>query len=548
LETRPWRSEEELLNNFDSYREHYLSLFPDQAEQFRDNVRSYITQRKLQLTLQFGTLIDSLIQTLQREITVNNIDIIKHQLDKLKKLPPPLSPNLTISLPPEQYKIMNILTNVMGSKTNKQYPFFFLTGSAGTGKSFIIQQFKLFLERSKRPYLLLAPTGVAAQNIGGKTIHSELKIASTASTDTGSTATCYRTLIFSEKDMQERLRKIDTIIIEEISMVSSTLFTFLSEIFARLHQSQSPFGKVNVLAVGNLAQLPPVNGSFVFNSPVWQLFYPLFLRNSRRQQNDLIFYELLEEIRFGRISAQSWTMLEQKHMTYSNQPYTLNSLDTTHIVGYRESADRINVSLCNLLSIHELESNEFLVHTAIDTINNEIWDEGNAQPLFKRHTNLPLTVRLQPGARVMYLSNDMYQDGVCNGTVGIVTHMNAESKTVRIAFIGNKAIIDAHVTPKTVNFTINGNPASRTQFPLQNCFALTVHKSQGLTLPQISVFLDSQFFAPGQAYVALSRAPSWNAVEIPILKKEAFTVNRSVVDEYNRLERVAETNPFGLSL
>jgi len=69
-----------------------------------------------------------------------------------------------------------------------------------------------------------------------------------------------------------------------------------------------------------------------------------------------------------------------------------------------------------------------------------------------------------------------------------------------------------------------------------------------LTLPQISVFLDSQFFAPGQAYVALSRAPSWNAVEIPILKKEAFTVNRSVVDEYNRLERVAETNPFGLSL
>jgi len=241
-------------------------------------------------------------------------------------------------------------------------------------------------------------------------------------------------------------------------------------------------------------------------------------------------------------------MLEQKHMTYSNQPYTLNSLDTTHIVGYRESADRINVSLCNLLSIHELESNEFLVHTAIDTINNEIWDEGNAQPLFKRHTNLPLTVRLQPGARVMYLSNDMYQDGVCNGTVGIVTHMNAESKTVRIAFIGNKAIIDAHVTPKTVNFTINGNPASRTQFPLQNCFALTVHKSQGLTLPQISVFLDSQFFAPGQAYVALSRAPSWNAVEIPILKKEAFTVNRSVVDEYNRLERVAETNPFGLSL
>ena len=202
----------------------------------------------------------------------------------------------------------------------------------------------------------------------------------------------------------------------EISIVSSTLFTFLSEIFVRLHQSQSPFSKVNVLAVGDLAQLPPVNGSFVFNYIIWQLFYPLFLRNSQRQQNDPIFYKLLEEIRFGKISAQSWTMLEQKHTEHRDQPCTLMSR---------------------------------------------------------------------------------------NGTVGIVTHMNAESKTARIAFIGNETITDAYVTPKTIHFTVNGNSASRTQFPLQDCFALTVHKSQGLTLPRTSVFLDSQFFAPGQAYVAL---------------------------------------------
>ena len=126
-------------------------------------------------------------------------------------------------------------------------------------------------------------------------------------------------------------------------------------------------------------------------------------------------------------------------------------------------------------------------------------------------------------------------------------HLPLNPTSVRIAFIGNKAIIDAQITLKTIHFTVNGNPASRTQFPLQNCFALTVHKSQGLTLPQISVFLDSQFFAPGQAYVALSRAPSWGAVEIPILKKEAFSVNRSVVEEYDRLELVAETTPFTLS-
>jgi len=132
----------------------------------------------------------------------------------------------------------------------------------------------------------------------------------------------------------------------------------------------------------------------------------------------------------------------------------------------------------------------------------------------------------------------MYQDGVCNGTVGIVTHVDA---IVRVAFISisHKAIIDAHITLKPTYFTVNGNQASRTQFPLQNCFAITVHKSQGLTLPKISAF---QFFAPGQVYVALSRASSWDAVEIPMLNKKAFLVDKSVIEEYERLENIAETH------
>jgi len=110
-----------------------------------------------------------------------------------------------------------------------------------------------------------------------------------------------------------------------------------------------------------------------------------------------------------------------------------------------------------------------------------------------------------------------------------------------VAFISisHKAIIDAHITLKPTYFTVNGNQASRTQFPLQNCFAITVHKSQGLTLPKISAF---QFFAPGQVYVALSRASSWDAVEIPMLNKKAFLVDKSVIEEYERLENIAETH------
>jgi len=165
LETRSWRSEDELSNNFDAYREHYLSLFPNESEQYRQNIRSYLTQTQLQHTSQFGVLVNSLLQTLEREITINNLDIIKFQLNNLQILPTPSLDNMTITLPTEQYKIMNILTNLMGSRTSRQHRFFFLTGSTRTGKSFIIHQFKLFLEHSKRKRVLLTPTGVAAQNI-----------------------------------------------------------------------------------------------------------------------------------------------------------------------------------------------------------------------------------------------------------------------------------------------------------------------------------------------------------------------------------------------
>ena len=102
---------------------------------------------------------------------------------------------------------------------------------------------------------------------------------------------------------------------------------------------------------------------------------------------------------------------------------------------------------------------------------------------------------------------------------------------VQVTFLNTGTLIHTVVSCKTSYFTINGMNASRNQFPLQNCFALTVHKCQGLTLPNISLFLDDQFFASGQAYNALSRAPSWNAVQISCLNRNAFSVDAAVLRE-----------------
>ena len=101
-----------------------------------------------------------------------------------------------------------------------------------------------------------------------------------------------------------------------------------------------------------------------------------------------------------------------------------------------------------------------------------------------------------------------------------------------------------HRFTKTSYFTINGMNASRRQFPLQNCFALTVHKCQGLTLPKISLFLGNQFFAAGQAYTA----PSWNTVEIPSLHRSAFSVDITILQEYECLKQKSINHPLSFSL
>ncbi len=160
--------------------------------------------------------------------------------------------------------------------------------------------------------------------------------------------------------------------------------------------------------------------------------------------------------------------------------------------------------------------------------------------LFRSKTNLPDTVQLQPGARVMYLNNTLFERGICNGTVGIIQDVRT-SRQVRIAFPVMTGLIEVIVGLSTYHFNLNGARACRTQFPLQNAFALTVHKTQGLTLPSINISLDEQIFAKGQAYVALSRAPSWSAVTISALRFDAFRVDHEMVTEYDRLHAIANT-------
>ena len=172
---------------------------------------------------------------------------------------------------------------------------------------------------------------------------------------------------YIDNKLRTSLKKIDTIIIEEISMVFAELLDFISNMFANLHNNALAFSRINVIVVGDLAQLPPINGQPVFRAAVWSLFYPLFLRSPQRQNNDTEFYSMLEEVRSGNISEETWNKLQQRHAEYLVQTPVDSLLNTTHIVGFRENAQQINRMICNHLPVSE---NKFLISQAVDFMNS----------------------------------------------------------------------------------------------------------------------------------------------------------------------------------
>src|SRR6266542_528393 len=531
----PCRSEEELLGNYTSYRERYLSLHPDFQNSIQNSTTITADEHRHSLQNQFNTIITNILEDFANNITPQIANILTKQLDALKLTPPVFPQSAILNLPEEQYIVYNTITSNLGPLQSKKYPFFFITGSGGTGKSYITRLIIDWIKLQNKTYLLTAPTGVAAQNVGGLTIHSALRLTQSESG--------YQSLAFHDLEFKKKLQDIQILIIEEVFMISTPLFNFISNLFARIHNNDIAFGGISVIAVGNLAQLPPVKGDAVFYSSIWQLFYPLILHKSYRQCDDEQFFQMLEEIKFGKISNATWAKLMEKAANYNNNQSSLDLLlTTTHIVGYSETSNQINHTICNILPIND---DKYLLAEAIDFLKGKRMSPELVQTEFKLKTNMPPTIRLQQGARVMYLNNSLIKNGICNGTIGVITDLNKDQPSVQVAFCVHGAIIHKWITRETVYFYSGGQHASRTQFPLQNSFSLTVHKTQSLTIPFVSLDL-TELFTSGQAYTAISRCPKWDHIQIMNLNRNAFIVDPNVVKEYSRLEQIA-SQPLPIS-
>lgn len=397
----------------------------------------------------------------------------------------------------------NTLEDILELLEEDTQHFIYLTGAAGTGKTTLIERVK---DECLLKKMIVAPTGVAALNIGGSTINSAFRIGF----DTFP-------VIQESKDprFKKLLKNLELLIIDEISMVRAPMLDAISETLQIHRNSSKPFGGIHVLACGDLFQLPPVvkeneetaiferyESVYFFSADNFQAIEsPSFfeLVSSFRQQDDKEFYDLLNNVRLGQNLEESIKTINQ---TCHNPEFDTES--SLIITSRKFLAEQINEEMLNLID------------GPATAAKSKEQGELNENDL-----PAPRELRVKEDAKVMFIKND--PDGRwVNGTIGLVIDCSDKNKKVIKVKVGKEVFKVKREEWNKVRYIYDEFNdemeeevvSSFKQFPLKLGWAVTIHKAQGLTLESCSVDLGDGAFATGQAYVALSRCKTLDSLNL----------------------------------
>lgn len=412
---------------------------------------------------------------------------------------------------------------------------FFLTGKAGTGKSTFL---KRVCEVVKKSFVVLAPTGVAAYNIGGQTIHSffGLSFGVQGPHDYGRI----------NESRIKLIERIDTIIIDEISMVRCDMVDVMDRMLRRHRNSAQPFGGVQMVFVGDLFQLPPVitstdramlrrcydsSGYYFYDSNVLKgMKLPKIEFIKVYRQTDPAFIELLDRVRIGNVLSSDIRTLNTRVIDEE-----MSEIDDSFRITL--TTRKNDAALINENRLAKIDSKEF-TYRAIHT-----GDCSKAKDLAEE------VLTLKVGAQVMFIRNDR-ENGWINGTIGKVSQLD-ENKIVVALEDGKEREVETckweiidyayDEQSKTVKKTVIGKV---TQYPLRLAWAMTIHKSQSLTFDKVAINMGAGAFTFGQTYVALSRARTFKGIDLlQHIGLNSITVSREILDfasEFND-EKVIST-------
>ena len=405
----------------------------------------------------------------------------------------------------------------------------FLTGKAGTGKSTFL---RYVAQHTKKKYVILAPTGIAAINAGGQTLHSFFKLPFyplLPNDSRYSPRNIRKTLKYSGVTLK-LLRELELIIIDEISMVRADIIDFIDKVL-RIYcrNMREPFGGKQLLLVGDIFQLEPVikedewrlmqpfyASAYFFSAKVWQQMQLVSIELCKvYRQSDSQFIAILDRIRQNHATEQDLAAINAR-VTPDDQfsKRNHNSLEIT-LATRRDTVDWINEQ--------ELSKLDGDVTIFKGTIRGEF-------PL----TSLPAPMELEvkPGAQVIFTRNDKEKRWV-NGTIGIVTGIDVEEGIIGVCDEDGNEYDVGDEQWENMRYTFDEKEqkiveeqlGTFVQYPLRLAWAITVHKSQGLTFRQVKIdFSGGGAFAGGQTYVALSRCTSLKGItlEEPIRQTDIF--------------------------
>lgn len=411
----------------------------------------------------------------------------------------------------------------------------FITGHAGTGKSYILDRLK---EQFKK-LVVTSTTGIAAVNIKGQTIHSWAGIGLCRY----SIENIVKNILTKKPTIKKQIEKCTMLAIDEISMLNIRAFEYVDKVLRLVREVDKPFGGIQVIFLGDFFQLPPVEIgegaelSYCFESPVWrELELKNILLTENHRQKEENFIKALSNMRVNNLNNDDVKLLNTRCAALNKTDdggFGAAAGNILHIFSTNKEADGYNEAMFNALEakIVEYPAEDGVLRGKGYVYENLNEREQTILEIFNKSCRAEKVIKLKPDARVMLLVNLDFRTGLVNGSCGKVLALNDDKVTVEF---DNGTIRD--IAQETFEYYYNDKViATREQFPLKLAYAVTIHKSQGMTLDKLYVDC-KRIFERGQAYVAMSRVKTLSGLYLENFSKELVISDEKVVYFYKNLE------------